>query len=77
MISRQKLEHLLQFIQEKQLRGRKNITVVADTQDLFPKTFGTAIVPTLFLYEKNRRLIKIFKGETSVIAIRKALFFNR
>lgn len=77
MISRQKPEPLLQFVREKQLGGRKNITVVADAQDLFPKTFGTAMVPTLFLYEKDRRLIKIFKGETSVIAIRKALFFNR
>ena len=74
MISRQKPELLLQFVQEKQLAGWKNIAVVADTQDLFPKTFGTAIVPTLFLYEKNRRLIKVFKGEASVIAIRKALF---
>jgi len=73
MVSRQKPELLSQFFHEKKLKGWNNIVVVADTRDLFPKIFGTAMVPTLLLYGKDRRLVKIFKGETSAKAIRNAL----
>lgn len=77
VISRQKPELLSQFFHEKKLDDWNNIVVLADTRDLFPKTFGTAMVPTLLLYGKDRRLVKIFKGETSTKAIRKALLINR
>ncbi|MDZ7291870.1 MAG: redoxin domain-containing protein [candidate division KSB1 bacterium] len=77
VISRQKPEILSQFFHEKKLDEWNNIVVVTDARDLFPKTFGTAMVPTLLLYGKDRRLVKIFKGETSARAIRKALFINR
>lgn len=77
LISRQKPEHLSQFVREKNLVRWKNITVVTDVRDLFPETFGTAMVPTLFIYGKDQRLIKIFKGETSARAIRTALLGNQ
>jgi len=77
MISRQKQERVSQFVHEKNLLSWKNIAVVTDARNLFPKIFGTAMVPTLFIYGKDRRLVKIFKGETSAKAIRKALLANR
>lgn len=77
MISRQKSEFLSQFVREKKLASWKNITVVTDAKDVFPKTFGTVMVPTLFLYGEDQRLIKFFKGETSTKAIRRALFAGK
>jgi len=77
MISRQKSDLLSQFVREKKLASWKNITVVTDAKDVFPKIFGTAMVPTLLLYGEDRRLIKFFKGETSTKAIRRALFAGK
>lgn len=77
MISRQKPERLFQFVHAKNLVSWKNVAVVTDARDLFPKTFGTAMVPTLFIYGKDWRLVKIFKGEASAEAIHKTLLANR
>lgn len=42
-----------------------NIVILRDTNFQFQKIFGTGVVPSFFIYEKNK-LIKKFIGETKI-----------
>ena len=42
-----------------------NIIILRDTNYMFQKIFGTGIVPSFFIYEKNK-LIKKVNGETKI-----------
>ncbi|MFY7999675.1 MAG: TlpA family protein disulfide reductase [Candidatus Kapaibacteriota bacterium] len=53
------------------------LTLVRDAKHSFGQTFGTASVPTTFVYSAEnkgkRKLLKQFNGETSAEALRKAV----
>ncbi len=50
-----------------------NIEVLFDRENLFKKTFGKAIIPSVYIYDKNQKLKKQFLGETKPEAIIKEM----
>ncbi len=69
MISDESREILQSFAEEYQLSGLPNLHVLADEQNRFKELFGTSMVPSIFIYDKDQKLIKHFKGETKTEAI--------
>jgi len=46
-----------------------NIEVLIDKQNRFKQTFGRAIIPSVYIYDRNQKLKKNFFGETKLEAI--------
>lgn len=46
-----------------------NLTVLFDRNHQFLKSFGTAVFPTVFIYGADKKLVKVYKGETKMEAI--------
>ena len=61
------------FAQTYRLSGYKNITFLHDKNMVFSDIFGKSGVPTSFIYDKNGKLRKQFKGEVKVEALLKYL----
>ena len=57
------------FISELSLEDEKSIWVVSDTLLRFKGIFGNRQVPTNIIYGSDRKLLKIFPGETKAEAI--------
>jgi Thioredoxin. len=53
------------FYADYKLNQSPNIIVLRDKKFQFPKTFGTGVVPSFFIY-KNQKLIKKIIGEAKV-----------
>ncbi|OIQ63095.1 thioredoxin [mine drainage metagenome] len=53
------------FGQTYGLNALPNVQLLIDTKGDFPKIFGTAIVPSFYVYKGNK-LIKSIKGETKI-----------
>jgi len=73
MVSGESREAILAFAKEYELSEYSNIHVLEDKDDTFFSTFGSNMVPSIFIYGKNKMLIKHFKGETKISAILKYL----
>ena len=58
-----------QFCNTHNLWEVDNIEILIDKENLFKKTFGKAIIPSVYIYDKNRKLKKQFLGETKPEAI--------
>lgn len=63
-----------QFCNTHNLWGIDNIEFLLDRENLFKKTFGKAIIPSVYIYDKNRKLKKQFLGETKPEAIIAEIF---
>lgn len=46
-----------------------NLVVLLDRNHQFLKSFGTAVFPSVFIYEADKKLLKIYKGEVKMEAI--------
>lgn len=57
------------FFNKHHLWELENIDVLLDKNNTFKKTFGKAIIPSVYIYDKERRLKKQFLGETKPEAI--------
>jgi hypothetical protein len=55
----------LQFYADYELNKLPNIILLHDKKFNFPKTFGTGVVPSFFIYQKNKLMKKII-GETKI-----------
>jgi len=53
------------FTRDYQLNRMTNIILLRDTKFQFYKIFGTASVPSFFIYE-NQKLVKKIIGETKI-----------
>lgn len=73
MISTASRESVKDFANNYHLLEFDNITVLIDTLDVFHNTFGPNPFPTSFIYNKDRELVKQFKGEVSTEALLKYL----
>jgi peroxiredoxin len=62
------LQRIERFISVNNLLEVDNITVLRDRGFSFHKHFGTANIPTVFIY-KNNKLLKKYSGETKIEAI--------
>jgi peroxiredoxin len=61
------------FIRQFDLRNDSLLWVLCDTSHVFSKMFETQIIPTNYIYDKDRHLVKIVKGEINVQTILKNL----
>lgn len=73
LVSDEPLERLRQFAKEYDLANLPNIHILYDRDGRFKDLFGTSMVPSIFIYNRQRQLVKHFKGETKIDAILKYL----
>ena len=73
MISTASSESVKDFANNYHLLEFDNISVLIDTLDVFHNTFGPNPFPASFIYNKERKLVKQFKGEVSTEALLKYL----
>lgn len=73
LVSDEPLERLQQFAQEYDLADQPNIHILYDEKRQFKDFFGTSMVPSIFIYNREQQLVKHFKGETKIEAILKYL----
>lgn len=72
MISYVDMDKILKFRKEYHLKN-KNVTFLKDSNDQFIDDFGAASIPSIFIYNKDRKLTHHFIGETKVKALLKYL----
>ncbi len=63
------LKRINQFCNNYHLWEVDNLEVLQDKKYLFKKTFGKAVVPSVYIYNSERKLKKKFLGETKPEAI--------
>ncbi|MFN7118594.1 MAG: peroxiredoxin family protein [Saprospiraceae bacterium] len=73
LVSDEPMERLQQFAQEYDLADQPNIHILYDEKRQFKALFGTSMVPSIFIYNREQQLVKHFKGETKIEAILKYL----
>jgi len=73
LVSDEPLERLQQFATEYYLAGQPNIHILYDEKRQFKDLFGTSMVPSIFIYNREQELVRHFKGETKMEAILKYL----
>lgn len=73
MISSDLIQNIKKFEEKYHLNEMDNIVMLHDSNYDFEKIFGTKIIPTSFIYDKNQKLKKIFKGEVKIEAVLKNL----
>jgi peroxiredoxin len=72
MISFEPVENILIF-REKYNLNQPFIKFLQDTKYQFDDIFGHSPIPTLFIYNKDKTLVKQFKGEVKVESLLKYL----
>ncbi|MQY79003.1 MAG: hypothetical protein GH151_07385 [Bacteroidetes bacterium] len=73
MISTASRESVKDFAYNYHLLEFDNITILIDSLDGFHDIFGHNPFPTSFIYNKERKLVKQFKGEVTTEALLKYL----
>ena len=63
------IKRVEKFCTTHNLWGVDNIEILFDRENLFKKTFGKAIIPSVYIYDKTQKLKKQFLGETKPKAI--------
>lgn len=63
----------MRFVHTYRLDSIPFIHFLLDKNNLFSKTFGTRVFPSIFIYNKDHKLIKKFIGETKIEAIMSAM----
>lgn len=69
LVSDQPFEKLRQFSSQYKLGDYSRIKLLYTNCHDFISAFGTATVPTTYIYDENNRLLRLFKGEAGVEAI--------
>ncbi|MCA4893610.1 MAG: redoxin domain-containing protein [Cytophagales bacterium] len=69
MISSETIEVIKAFGDQYGLTNKPSITFAKISPDDVFETFGSVSIPHIFIYGKDRKLIKEFKGETKIDAI--------
>lgn len=73
MITRAGPDEIKAFEKSYGLYGIPFIHFLWDRDDLFSKTFGTMEFPSIFVYNKDYKLVKRYIGETKIAAIVKVI----
>ncbi|TPE39731.1 peroxiredoxin family protein [Pontibacter mangrovi] len=73
MVSASTPEKIEAFSQEYKLASYPAIQVLWDRKHLFYKWFGKAVVPSVFIYDSQKQLVKAYFGATKMEAITKHL----
>jgi thiol-disulfide isomerase/thioredoxin len=72
-ISYAETETIKEFAKKYKLAGYPNIIFLEDKDMIFNDIFGKSGIPNSFIYDKNGKLLKQFKGEVKVEALLKYL----
>jgi thioredoxin-related protein len=73
LISSEPIKTIKAFAQRYGLRNEPSVTFAKINSDDVFDTFGSISLPHIFIYGKDRKLIKEFRGETKIEAILKYL----
>jgi thiol-disulfide isomerase/thioredoxin len=73
MISSEPIEAIKVFSGQYELSNEPAVTFAKINRDDVYKTFGSVSIPHIFIYGKDHKLVKEFKGETKIEAILKYL----
>jgi hypothetical protein len=69
MVSSEFIKEIKSFSIKYRLNDEPNVTFTKINPEDVYNTFGSVFIPHIFIYGKDRKLIKEFKGETKVEAI--------
>lgn len=69
LISSEPISIIKEFYKNYSLENIQNIKILKDQHDSFYKIFSTRMIPSVYVYNKDKKLIDIFKGETKMDAI--------
>lgn len=69
LVSDQPFQKLRQLYKQYELGNYTQIKLLYTDYHNFISAFGTATVPTTFIYDENNRLLRLFKGEAGIEAI--------
>lgn len=69
LISIEEPDILKQYFTTSDLINRDFIYILFDKEMQFERVFGKCPFPTSFIYNRNKELVKIFKGEVKVEAL--------
>ncbi len=72
-VSFENKEGIQKFAKDYKLDKEDNITFLEDSKGEFSKTFDVNSIPYIVVYDKNKQLLKKFKGATKVDDILKVL----
>ncbi len=73
MVSSEPIKTIKAFSKDYGLSNEESVTFAKINRDDVFETFGSVSIPHIFIYGKDRKLIKEFKGETKIEAILKYL----
>lgn len=73
MISVEEPEILKTFALKYKLENHSNLFILYDKNLMFEKTYGNCPFPSSFIYNKDKKLVKVFKGEVKIDALLKYL----
>jgi len=73
LVSGESRDNTRSFLKQFDISNDSLLIAVSDTAFIFSKIFGTEIIPTNFIYNKDLELIKCLKGETKTETILKFL----
>jgi peroxiredoxin len=73
MVSTADSAAVAKFAAQYGLAKQPNIHFLLDSKGAFYKTFGTALVPSFFVYNGQHELVQKFAGETKIDAITKLI----
>jgi len=57
------------FAKRYRLLDVDNLTILMDRKKRFKSHFGTTVIPSLFIYGSDKKLIKMYKGEIQMKAV--------
>jgi len=69
LISSEPISAIKEFYKTYSLDSIQNIKVLKDSADSFYKIFSTRVIPSVFVYNKNKKLVNKFNGEAKIDAI--------
>jgi len=69
LVSDEPIERLREFGEAYDLLSAPNVYILHDANGDFKRLFGTSSVPSIFIYNRSRELVKHYKGETKIEAI--------
>lgn len=69
LISSERINIIKEFYKTYSLENLQNIKILKDLADSFYKIFSTRVIPTIFVYNKDKKLINKFSGETKMDVI--------
>jgi peroxiredoxin len=72
LVSDQPVENLKTISDRYELHKYPQIDILFGDYQCIKSVYGIILMPTTFIYDRNFRLIKIFRGETNASAILKA-----